>query len=189
MFERYTEQARRAIFFSRYEACCQPAEKISASHILIGLTRDAGSRADAVGSLIERTSHLRTMLGIPLPAKDARNPELERQIPLDDNAKKVLAYAAEEANVDDSYAIDTDHLLRGILRLPNEAREALQSYSLDLKTARAASKLHRAKFPESKTLYQKLFGSPFCAHRVLVIKLLAIVAVCLLSGLLLGWFR
>ncbi len=40
MFERYTEKARRVIFFARYEASQFGAAQIEAEHILLGLIRE-----------------------------------------------------------------------------------------------------------------------------------------------------
>jgi ATP-dependent Clp protease ATP-binding subunit ClpC len=189
MFERYTEQARRAIFFARYEAVFQPAREISTSHILICLTRDAGSRADVVGSLNMNTVQLRSALGIPYPVNAPVLLASEQNIPLNDNSKKVLAYAAEEAYFDDEYWIDTDHLLRGLLRFPNEASDVLQSISLDLAKVREASKLHRKKFPAKKTLYHRLFGRPYKAHRVTLAKWIVALMVCVLAALLIRLFN
>jgi len=189
MFERYTEQARRAIFFARFEALHQPADKISPAHLLIGLTRDVGSRADAVGSLKSNAAQLRSMLGIPHPPKTEINLAIERSIPLNNNAKMVLAYAAEETEMDEEYWLDTDHLLRGILRFPNEASAALESIHVDLETARTASKRHRAEYPPKKTLYHRLFGSPFRAHRSSLVKLIAFVIILILASLLIRWLN
>jgi ATP-dependent Clp protease ATP-binding subunit ClpC len=184
MFERYTEQARRAIFYARYESGCQLAKAISTAHILIGLTRDIGSRADRVGSLNEHTARLRTELAIPCPPKNTKGRDLMSDMRLNDNSKMVLAYAAQEAGLDDSYTIDTDHLLRALLRFPNEASAALSSISLDLATAQTLSRRNRAEFPEKKTLYVRLFGAPFRAHRPALLKLLAFVVVLFLGSLL-----
>jgi ATP-dependent Clp protease ATP-binding subunit ClpC len=40
MFERYTEKARRVIFFSRYEASELGGRAIEPHHILLGLLRE-----------------------------------------------------------------------------------------------------------------------------------------------------
>src|SRR5438445_10008713 len=40
MFERYTEKARRAIFFARYECCNYGSEEIESEHLLLGLLRE-----------------------------------------------------------------------------------------------------------------------------------------------------
>ena len=42
MFERYTEKARRAIFFARYEASQFGLQFIDANCLLIGLVRENG---------------------------------------------------------------------------------------------------------------------------------------------------
>jgi Clp amino terminal domain, pathogenicity island component len=40
MFERYSEKARRVIFFSRYEASQFGSPKIDTEHLLLGLIRE-----------------------------------------------------------------------------------------------------------------------------------------------------
>jgi hypothetical protein len=40
MFERYTEKARRAIFFGRYEACQYGSPDIETEHLILGLLRE-----------------------------------------------------------------------------------------------------------------------------------------------------
>ena len=40
MFERYTEKARRVIFFARYEASTLGSLHIEAEHLLLGLFRE-----------------------------------------------------------------------------------------------------------------------------------------------------
>lgn len=40
MFERYTENARRVIFFSRYEASQYGSPYIEIEHLLLGLLRE-----------------------------------------------------------------------------------------------------------------------------------------------------
>jgi ATP-dependent Clp protease ATP-binding subunit ClpC len=184
MFERYTEPARRAIFFAHYEATYQPATAISTAHILLGLTREVGSRADELGSLKSDETRIRSELGIPKPPKTAGKLPLAGSIPLNNNSKMLLAYAAQEADKDDSCSIDTDHLLRGLLRFPNEATGALSSISLDLATAQTLSRRNRAEFPEKKTLYVRLFGAPFRTHRPALLRLLALVVVLFLGAFL-----
>jgi len=39
MFERYTEHARRTIFFARYEASSLGSEVIETEHLLLGIVR------------------------------------------------------------------------------------------------------------------------------------------------------
>jgi len=41
MFERYTDKARRTIFFARYEAVQYGSPYIETEHLLLGLVREA----------------------------------------------------------------------------------------------------------------------------------------------------
>jgi len=40
MFERFTEKARRTVFFARYEASQLGSPEITSEHLLLGLLRD-----------------------------------------------------------------------------------------------------------------------------------------------------
>jgi hypothetical protein len=141
-----------------------------------------------MGSLKDHEEHLRSVLDIPAH-KGKAVWDLKKDIPLDQNAKVALAYAAKEADFDEEYWIDTDHLLRGILSFPNEASAALQSIFINLDQARIASKSHRAECPAEKSLYHRLFGSPFRAHRVTLAKWLISIFVALLGLLIIRWIN
>ena len=56
MFERYTEKARRVIFFARYEASQFGSPYIETEHLLLGLLRlrRLASRTSAPGDELER---------------------------------------------------------------------------------------------------------------------------------------
>ncbi len=191
MFERYTEQARRVVFFARYEASCQSAEKISTAHLLLGLVREGGSRAEAVGSFKDNAAQIQNAIGISISKYKPDKASLMREMPLYDNSKKVLAYAAQEAEIDQEYWIDTDHLLRGILRFPNEATVALQSISLDLDKAREASKRNRADFPSKSPprflFLHRHFAIPFRKFRYSIKAQIILAAIVLLLSLLILW--
>lgn len=147
MFERYTEQARRAIFFARFEAIHQGTKVISTAHILAGLDWEEDSRANAVGRLKENAAKLRSLVGIPYRPSTSTPYTEKLDIPLDREAKMALAYAAQEADADQQYWLDTDYLLRGLLRFQNRASAALHAIQLDLESVRIASERHRAVVP------------------------------------------
>lgn len=187
MFERYTEQARRAVFFARFEAIHRRAASISAAHLLLGLSWDDDSRAVAVGSLKDNLVELCASMGIQHRPCTNLPYDSKANIPLDRNAKMVLAYAAEESDKDQLYSIDTDHLLRALLRFSNEASIALKSISLDLPTVRAASERHRIEFPPEPSLAPMPIRSgseevpSMVAHPFLTVALLAFVEISFLS--------
>jgi len=115
MFERYSERARRVIFFARYEASQYGSPYIETEHLLLGLLReDSGLR--------------RLFLGPSSVAPDIRT-EIERQItqreriftsvemPLTEECMKVLKLAAEESQRFAQRDIGTKHILVALLRV------------------------------------------------------------------------
>ena len=48
MFERYTEQARRVVFFARYEASVCGGDAIDSGHLLLGLLREGQGLAGRI---------------------------------------------------------------------------------------------------------------------------------------------
>jgi ATP-dependent Clp protease ATP-binding subunit ClpA len=118
MFERYTEQARRVVFFARYATSELGAECIETEHLLLGLLREdkslvtrflvPGDSIDAVRHHIEKET-IRSDKRIPMSV----------DLPLSDECKQVLAYAAEESEKLFHHEIGTVHLLLGFFRVEN----------------------------------------------------------------------
>jgi hypothetical protein len=152
-FERYTEPARRAVYFARLEALRRGDSAITVADLLAGLSVDEDTRAERIGSLKANAFYLRWLVGLPaLPAQTEATPadtgiDLDTsRAELDPDSKRALAYAVVEADRDRSYWIDTDHLLRGLLRFPNKADFALLKTEVSLKAARRASRADREEF-------------------------------------------
>jgi len=144
MFERYTEKARRVIFFARYEASQYGSSVIASEHILLGLLR-------------EDRAIMRQFTG-PIPSWTEIRTEIERlikrgkpfatsvEVPLSDESKKILNFAGEEADRLGHKHIGTEHILLGILRL----QDSLAAKLLIARGAKAdAIRLQIAKGPES----------------------------------------
>src|SRR5947199_6788222 len=96
MFERYTEKARRVIFFARYEASQFGAPAIESQHILLGLMReDKGLTNCYLGPSQASIESIRKQIEgrTIIQEKTATSVDL----PLSDQAKRILAYAAEES--------------------------------------------------------------------------------------------
>ena len=111
MFERYREDARRAIFFARSEAQQSGSGYIEPEHLLLSLTHDADSKANQLFSLAAHAASFRQRLGSHASAKSSTSVDL----PLSNAGKRVLAYTAEEAERL-ARPIGTEHLLLGLLR-------------------------------------------------------------------------
>ncbi len=114
MFERYTEKARRVIFFARYEASQYGSPYIETEHLLLGLLREDKALTNrflrAQASLESIVTQIREHTVIR--EKVATSVDL----PLSNEGKRVLAYAAEEAERLGHKHIGSEHLLLGLLR-------------------------------------------------------------------------
>jgi hypothetical protein len=115
MFERYTEKARRVIFFARYEASQFGANAIETEHILLGLLREDKS-------LMHRLPVRFTAEGIRRDIEEASlvNEKVSTSVdlPLSGESQRVLDHAAEEARGAEHAYVGTEHLLIGLLREP-----------------------------------------------------------------------
>ena len=136
MFERYTEKARRVVFFARYEASQFGATQIEAEHLLLGLVREDKTlthrffhRSHVNFESIRREIEDRSVLRERLPT--------QAELLLATEAKHVLAYAAEESERLGHRHIGTEHLLLGLLREENSvAAEILYERGLRLSDIR-----------------------------------------------------
>ena len=115
MFERYTERARRVLFFARYEASQLGSISIETEHLLLGLIREG----KGLTSRIFARSHL----SLETIRKDVEGRTVFREkvstsvdIPFSTETKRVLQHAAEEADRLLHSYVGTEHLLIGILR-------------------------------------------------------------------------
>jgi len=167
MFERYTEKARRVIFFARYEASQFGSPEIDTEHLMLGLFRE---------------DHGLRKLGPELPLESIRKRiEAAQQqekistsvdLPLSHECKRVLALAAEEADKLAHPHIGTAHLLLGLMEQPCYAGSLLREYGWEVDALRpaAASQAatdeppHRAQaWKMHAEAFHGLYGM-FCSH-------------------------
>ena len=118
MFERYTELARRTIFFARYEASQFGAPYIETEHLLLGLLRE--DRALRGRLPLGSTERIRKQIEESVPRPAAPTPT-SADLPLSQECRRVLLYAGEESEALRHIAIDCGHLLLGILRVETSA--------------------------------------------------------------------
>jgi uncharacterized protein (TIGR03435 family) len=115
MFERYTERARRVLFFARYEASQRGSLSIETEHLLLGLVREG----KGVTSLIFARSNI-SLANIRKEIEGRivfRRPvSTSVEIPFTMESKRALQFAAEEADRLLHNYIGTEHFLLGILR-------------------------------------------------------------------------
>jgi hypothetical protein len=134
MFERYTEKARRVIFFARYEASQYGSPHIETEHLLLGILREDKQLVQhclprGAGETIRKKVDALT----PSCAKVSTSVDL----PVSQPSKRVLAYAAQESDRLKHEHIGTEHLLVGLLREENEtAARILGELGVDLTRTR-----------------------------------------------------
>ena len=114
MWQRFTERARKVVFFAQEEAQKFGEGYVSTEHLLLGLVRESDSVAARV---LERLgvslSRIRTEVEKQLPRGDARP---SQEMTLTPRAKRVIDLAYDEQrNLNNNY-IGTEHLLLGLIR-------------------------------------------------------------------------
>src|SRR5438105_9538855 len=114
MWQRFTERARRVVFFAQEEAARLGENYVGTEHLLLGLVRENDSVA---ARILDR-------LGVPLSRIRS---DIERQVTrghgnlgqdmqLTPRAKRVIDLAYEEARQLNNNYIGTEHLLLGLIR-------------------------------------------------------------------------
>ena len=150
MFERYTDSAKRAIYFARGEAVHRGIALITPDHLLLGLTWDADTRADRIAGLKGKAVLLRAAAGIPhLPITSISYKD-KRDVPLSTESKGVLAYAAMEADEERLFSLDTDHLPRGLLRERTATSLAIEGLGISLPELRMYAARDRTEIPSQR---------------------------------------
>jgi ATP-dependent Clp protease ATP-binding subunit ClpC len=114
VFQKYTEKARRVVFFARYEVSQFGAAAIETEHLLLGLLREDQALlsrflpAHTSPETIRQQIEGRTTRGEKIPTSV--------EVPLSSESKDVLAYAVEESERLKAKQVGTEHLLVGLLR-------------------------------------------------------------------------
>src|SRR5881396_352112 len=135
MFERYTEKARRVIFFARYEASQFGSPYIETEHLLLGLLREDKALTNRFLRSHASVESIRKQIEGHTTIREKVSTSVD--LPLSNECKRVLAYAAEEAERLAHKHIGTEHLLLGLLREEKSfAAEILHERGLRLSTIR-----------------------------------------------------
>lgn len=153
LFERYTEATKRALHYASREARRRGDSTVTVSDLLAGLSVDDETRAERVGSLKTNAAYLRWLSGLPaLPALcHGEDAECIQPVEFDLESKRATAFAVMEADRDREYWIDSDHLLRGLLRFPNWAHFAVLKTEINLASMRLASRVDREEHLPEET--------------------------------------
>jgi len=156
VFERYTEKARRVIFFARYEASQYGSPYIETEHLLLGLMREDKALANRFLRSHGSIESIRKEIEQRITIRERISTSVE--VPLSQESKRILNFATEEAERLGHKHVGTEHLLLGILREEKcFGAEILQERGLRLSTlreelARSAGEKAPASRPKETSL-------------------------------------
>jgi ATP-dependent Clp protease ATP-binding subunit ClpC len=113
MFERFTDQARQVVVFAQEEARALRHNAIGTEHILLGLLREGGAAARALGPFHVTQDAVQAQVARIIGQGDE---VLTGQIPFTPRSKKVLELSLREAIDNGDRFIRPEHILLGLLR-------------------------------------------------------------------------
>jgi len=135
MWQRFTERARKVIFYAQEEAQRLGDSQVSTEHLLLGLVRESDSVAarilDRLGVSLQR---IRAEIERYASRGDIRH---GAEMQLTSRAKRVIDLAYDEARQLNNNYIGTEHLLLGLIREGEGlAARVLNKLGVDLDRAR-----------------------------------------------------
>jgi len=153
MFERYSEQSRRVIFFARHEASRYGSRYIETEHLLLGIVREKPRvletrfpqkwipRGSSAGKHIRSEIEKHITPGERIPTSV--------EVPLSEECRKIMKLAADLADNLQHRMIEPEHLLLGILGV--EKCLAAQILSVQgIKAQDVEDELARGTFPKKE---------------------------------------
>ena len=113
MFERYTDEARRVIFFARYEASRLGSPILQTEHLWLGLLRECKK---VVRRLAPRVTAEAVHERLIRDGFNGERTSMTVELPLSDEATRALAGAAAEADSRGQKHITPDYIVLALLR-------------------------------------------------------------------------
>jgi methylmalonyl-CoA/ethylmalonyl-CoA epimerase len=137
MFEKYTEAARRTIFYARYEASESGSKSIEPEHILLGMLHEKKEPLPRLLPAEITVQSLRERVRASIPEREKI--AVSVNLPLAAETKRVLAYAHEESDRLSHWNISNEHLLLGLVREERSlAAKILREHGVSLTRLREA---------------------------------------------------
>jgi len=135
MFERYTEKARRVIFFARFEASQYGSRCIETEHVLLGLLREDIKTVRHILPALKSVDGIRHEIEDRITRGERFSTAVE--VPLSEECKHALKFAAGESANWGHPHVGTEHILMGLLRIPTcLAATVLKAEGIDMASVR-----------------------------------------------------
>jgi len=152
MWQRFTERARRVVYFAQEEAARLGETFVSTEHLLLGLVREKDSVACRLLEMMGVSlSRIRSEVERQVPRGEGR---LSQDMALTPRAKRVIDLAYDEARHLNNNYIGTEHLLLGLIREGEGlAGRVLIRMGVDLERVRnEAKQLHDVEGPTGEAV-------------------------------------
>jgi ATP-dependent Clp protease ATP-binding subunit ClpC len=134
LFQRFTERARRSIFFARYEASRFGTPEITSEQLLLGMLHEDKVVALLLG--IDRVEAMRKEIESRTPRREAISTSVD--LPVGEECQRALKFAVEEADALYHKSVGAPHLALGLLRVEESlGAKVLQDRSVDYQRYRA----------------------------------------------------
>lgn len=135
MFERYTESARRSLFFARAAAIDVGSAVIEPDHLLTAVLREL--RTPRPNNDLPSEVAASVSVGVETAEKWESADSRKGDVPLSAATQRILAYAMHEADDLHHRHIGPEHLLLGILRSDDAIAARLKREGITLEGVRA----------------------------------------------------
>ena len=161
MWQRFTESARKVVYYAQEEARASGTLLVTPSHLLLGLVHDDDNVAVRILSRLEVSPEMVRGQGqVWPPAPRLPAPPMVGDMQLAPSAKSVIDVAYQEANALKNNWIGTEHLLLGLTRDMGSAGEILARLGADVERARAEVWRLQGEAPPvpKPSFWSRLFG-------------------------------
>jgi ornithine carbamoyltransferase len=153
MWQRFTERARRVVFFAQEEAARLGENYVGTEHLLLGLVRESDSVA---ARILDRLGVSLSRIRADVERQVTRgHGNLGQDMQLTPRAKRVIDLAYEEARRLNNNYIGTEHILLGLVREGDGlAARVLIKLGADLERTRARVDEMQEGDPQAQAAYQ-----------------------------------
>jgi len=145
LFERYSEPARRTIFFARWWANNRKSGEIEPADIIIGAAREVRRHSQQLEWMNLDYDGMVALFGeggVLVEQPQAKDVSLSKE------SKIALAYAAQEVELDERFSLEVYHLIRGVLRTDCQTAKTLSGTGCTLDSLREGSRDANRNLPD-----------------------------------------
>jgi len=125
VFERFSESARRALFYARQEISERGGISIETEHLLMGLTREEEWPVDALLEKFKASTKVIYEEAAAQATSAVDKVPQSTEVPFTSKAKRALQFAAEEADRLLHDRIGPEHMILGLLREEHSVAAAI----------------------------------------------------------------